>query len=156
MVERRVLQNGGASMASRVLIGYKLEPIYENAGGFATAAMLTSMISGEVISSSGGGSFCITPQEFKVLKENQGIKNLIKAEANKPVPKIIQVVVSMAEDAEYEGVITDLKAEGFHLHKRGVLGSTAFLVGEIYDTYLEKARNIHGVFNIQLKEDINF
>jgi hypothetical protein len=158
--ERRIQATagyGGGHGPARVPIAYRIEPVYGFSSGLVTASLLTSMISGKVINNSGGGGTNhITVEEYKVLKENQGIKNLIKAEAEKPVPTVIQVVVSMTDDAEYEGVITDLKAEGFHLLKRGVLGTTAFLVGEMYDTYLERARNVDGVETIQLKEDINF
>lgn len=144
-------------MVERKIIAYRLEPIYlATMPSMATACIMSSMISGTVISNSGGGGNYITPDEFEVLKTNNGIRNLIKDEANKPKPTIIQVVVSMTEDAVYDGVIGDLRAEGFALKKRGVLGTTAFLVGEIYDTYLERARNIDGVETIQLKDDINF
>jgi hypothetical protein len=156
MGDERRIQIGGHG-PPRVPIAYRIEPVYAFSSGMVTAALLTSMISDKVINNSGGGGTQhITVAEYKVLKENQGIKNLIKAEAERPEPKVLQVVVSMTEDAVYDDVIVDLQAECFHLLKRGVLGTTAFLVGEIYDIYLEKARNVHGVETIQLKEDINF
>lgn len=137
-------------------IGYRISPVYKSSGGIGTAAMMTSMISGKIISNTGGGGDFLTPEEFKAIKTNGQIKDMIREEASKPVPTIIQIVVTLERDAADDYVLEQLKAQGFALHRRGALGSMFYLVGEIYDTYLPEAKLIHGVDGIQLKDEVAF
>jgi len=150
MVDRRVQ----ITPKDNTPIGYRISAVYPSSGGLATAAVMSSMISGEVISGSGGGGEFLTPKEFDALRSDPTTRTAIRAYAAKPQPKIIQVVVSMTANAYHNEVLADLKRQGFALHKRGQLGSIAFFVGEIYDTYLEEAKLISGVDDIQLKEDV--
>lgn len=115
---------------------------------------MSSMISNKMISSTGGGGDYITPEEYKAIRTNGQIKEMIRAEANKPVPKIIDVVVSLDRNANHDEVLSALKRQGFELHRRGNLGLMCFFVGEIYDTYLEESKAIDGIEDIQLKEEV--
>lgn len=60
-------------------LGYTLSRITDDpTGGFITAALLQDMITGEVISSMGGGSLALSKATVKVLQEDQEVRELIK------------------------------------------------------------------------------
>jgi hypothetical protein len=137
------------------IIAYRLQPVYRDTGmAMVTAALMMSMISGRQLSTSGGGGDYLSVEEYEVLLNNKVIRDAIIQETNKPKPKIIDVVVVLQPNASLDDVLTDLKAQGFALKNRGMLGRTPYYVGEIYDTYLGEAKAIDGVEDIQLKSDV--
>ena len=60
------------------LIGYSLHPISKKAaGGFATACLLTDMVTGKTLSTSGGGAYAISPEVFELLDRDEDVRALI-------------------------------------------------------------------------------
>lgn len=58
-------------------IGYQLSAI-QPAGGFGTACILDCMVTGKIISSSGGGCNAISPEVFDLLRGDEEVRALIK------------------------------------------------------------------------------
>lgn len=59
-------------------IGYTLNPIRPSDGGFMTAALMTCMVTGKMLSSSGGGTYAIAPEVFDLLRDDAEVQELIK------------------------------------------------------------------------------
>ena len=53
----------------RKVIAYRLSPVFETEeGGFATAAIMSCMATGEVLSGMGGGGDFLSPRVVEVLR----------------------------------------------------------------------------------------
>ena len=59
-------------------IGYMLSSIRLTDGGLATAALMNCMVTGKMLSSSGGGSYAISPEVFDILQNDEEVRALIK------------------------------------------------------------------------------
>lgn len=60
------------------VVGYTLNEIQPPSGGFVTACILDCMVTGKMLSSSGGGCDAISPEVFEVLREDPEVQALIK------------------------------------------------------------------------------
>lgn len=60
-------------------IGYTLNPIRNSSdGGMVTAAIMTCMVTGKMLSSSGGGAYAICPEVFELLDHDEDVREMIK------------------------------------------------------------------------------
>ncbi len=56
-------------MTEKIILGYKLVPIYDNPGEFiVNAAVMSCCISGEYLSGHSGGGMFISPELYKKLQ----------------------------------------------------------------------------------------
>ena len=61
-------------------LGYTLSRITDEAvDGFMTAALLQDMVTGEVISSMGGGGLALSKATVQLLQNDQEVRDLIKS-----------------------------------------------------------------------------
>lgn len=61
------------------IIGYQLSPVTNEAAGFATACIMEDMVTGKMISSSGGGAYAISKETFDLLTSDQEVRALIRS-----------------------------------------------------------------------------
>lgn len=59
--------------------GYTLQKMKPSpAGSIMTACIMSDFVTGEIISSMGGGSLAISEETFKILSEDDEVRQLIK------------------------------------------------------------------------------
>jgi len=138
----------------RDIIGYRISPVYSTNGGLATAAIMSSMISGEVISSMGGGGEFLTLRELDALRSDPATRTAIRAHATKQQPKSTKVLVALDQGRVYKDVAGPLCDASFAFHHQITIGTTVVIEGEIFDTKIEEAKAIPGVNGISIGPEI--
>lgn len=59
-------------------IGYHLTPVSASEGGISTACMMECMVTGAILSGSGGGGYFISPEVFDMLTCDVEVQNFIR------------------------------------------------------------------------------
>lgn len=64
---------------SKPAYAYRLEPIHPQTGmGFATACVMDCMVTGKMLSGSGGGGHYISPEVYDLLLRDKEVQALIR------------------------------------------------------------------------------
>ena len=68
------------------VLGYTLTPVKSGGNGFGTAALMSCMVTGKTIKSSGGGNRAISMEVIQLLEEDNEIRQLIASKLGASIP----------------------------------------------------------------------